>query len=496
MKKSKLFVFLIIIILSLTLFSCTNEAPVDEGINSFVYQKIEDKDTLNNYNIKVDLDTSDMIYSGEQYTIYLNRSEDDLDYLYFHLYPNAFKTLEDAPILFDEYNKVQPSEYKAGYIDIYKTKVDGELSDHMVERNSEILKIKLPKPLKNGEKTEIYIKYRVKIPSSEDRFGFHENGINLGNWYPIASVYDKDGWHLDPYYKVGDPFFSEVSDYNVEIRVPKELEIASSGKIISEELEGKSKVYTIKGDKIRDFAFVASENFVSGSREVNNTLIKLYSIVDNQEVMEMALDYAEDAIKIFNEKFGVYPYDEYRVVVTEFPSGMEYPGIVFVSSDYYNESLVDILETVIAHETAHQWWYGIVGTDQINNPWIDEGLASYSEVIYLNEVYGGEAADMHYNLNIKSIYEDHLGFLGKDRQVNKHLSEFKTWNDYSMLIYSRGVGFFKGMETEYGKDVLEKILQETYNRYKFKNISHDEFLSLCEEITGDSMQGLVEKHLN
>ena len=495
MKKSKLSILLIILILNVTLFGCRGEAPTDEDTHVFEYEKIEDKDILNTYDIKVDLDTSDMTYGGKQYITYLNKSEDDLEYIYFHLYPNAFKTLENAPILFDAYNQVKKSDYEAGYIDIKKAKIDDILGDFIVERNSEILKIKLPAPLKGGEKTDIYIEYTVKIPTAEDRFGYHENGINFGNWYPIASVYDKDGWHLDPYYKIGDPFFSEVSDYNVEIKVPKEIEIGTSGKIISEDIEGNSKIYSIKGNQIRDFAFVASKYFVTGDRLVDNTLIKLYSIVDNDEVMDMALDFAEDSIKIFGEKFGEYPYDEYKVVITKFPSGMEYPGIVFVSSDYYNESLIDILETIIVHETAHQWWYGIVGTDQINESWIDEGLATYSEVIYMNEVYGEEVANMHYNHNIKSMYEQHSGFLSEDKRVDKPLGEFENWNDYSMLVYSRGVGFFREIESEYGEDTLEKILQETYNRYKFKNISEDEFISLCEEMVGDSMDSLVERHL-
>ena len=498
MRKSKILIFLILLILSLNLSACIDELvedPIDEDSHVFEYQKIEDEDKLNTYDIKVDLDSSDMTYNGEQYTTYLNRSADDLEYIYFHLYPNAFKKLEDAPILFDEYNKIREEDYEPGYIDIEKTEVDGELSDHMVERDSQILKVKLPAPLKNGEKVEVYIKYKVKIPSAKDRFGFHEKGINFGNWYPIAAVYDEDGWHLDPYYKVGDPFFSEVSDYNVEIKAPKDIEVVASGRVISEDIVGDSKVYDIKGENIRDFAFAASEYFVSGNRLVDTTTIKLYSIIDNQGVMDMALDFSEDAIKIFNEKFGEYPYDEYKIVVTEFPSGMEYPGIVFISSDYYNESFIDILEDVIVHETAHQWWYGIVGTDQIDESWIDEGLATYSEVIYIEEVYGEEAADMHYKHNIESIYQQHSGFLGEDKRVDKSLSEFENWNDYSMLVYSRGVGFFRELDKNYGEGTLEKILQEVYKRYKFKNIKEEEFIELIEEITGDSMGELIEKHL-
>lgn len=496
MKKSKLSIFLLVLlsVLIVTLVSCKDDISSNGNSKPINYIKIEDGE-VNTYDIKVDLNTSDMTYHGEQYITYLNKSEDSLNEIYFHLYPNAFKTLEDAPILFDLAYTMDELDYVGGYIDIEKVRMDDMLLDFMVERNSEILKIKLPKPLKSGEKTKIYLQYNVKLPTSKDRFGYHDRGINLGNWYPVSCIYDKNGWHLDPYYKVGDPFFSEVSNYNVDITVPKNIELAASGVVLSEDIEGKNKTYSIKGDNIRDFAFACSEEFVISTRQVDDTLIKLYSITDNQEVMDIALDFGEDSIRVFNERFGKYPYKEYKIVNTEFPSGMEYPGIVFISNDYFNESMIDLLELVIVHETANQWWYGIIGTDQINESWIDEGLATYSEVIYMNEIYGKKVADMHYNQNIKSMYTMNSGFLGEDKTVNKSLKEFVTWNDYSMLAYSKGVGFFHEIGEKYGRDTLYNILSETYNRYKFRNITSDEFIVLCEKITGDSMEKLVKRHL-
>ncbi len=114
----------------------------------------------------------------------------------------------------------------------------------------------------------------------------------------------------------------------------------------------------------------------------------------------------------------------------------------------------------------------------------------------MDEVYGEKAADMHYNQNIKSIYTMNSRFLGEDKTVNKPLDKFINWNDYSILVYSRGVGFFNEINEEYGRDILNTILSEAYKRYKFKNMTSDEFITLCEEITGDSMEELVESHLN
>lgn len=496
MKKRKLSILILILMLSLTLFSCKTEISSNGDSTVVKYTKIQDMNKLNTYDIKVELNTTDMTYNGEQNVTYLNKSEDDLDNIYFHIYPNAFKSLEDAPILFDVGETINKSDYVGGYIDIEEIKLGATSLDWTVEGDKNtILKVNLPKTLKSEEKIELYLEYNVKLPSTKDRFGYHDNGVNFGNWYPIVSVYDEDGWHLDPYYKVGDPFFSEVSNYNVEITVPKEVEVATSGKVISENIKEDNRVYNVKAENVRDFAFATSEKFVIGTRQVEDTLIKLYSITDNQDIIDMALDFGEDSIRIFNKVFGEYPYDEYKIVNTEFPSGMEYPGIVFISDDYFNETLIEVLETIIVHETAHQWWYGIIGNNPIEKPWIDEGLATYSEVIYVDDIYGEDAADFYYNQRIKYIYDLNSGFLGEDKRVDKSLDQFENWNDYSILVYSRGVGFFKGIEDKYGKESLYKILQKCYEDYKFKNISGSEFLAICEEVTGDSMDELIEEHL-
>ena len=188
-------------------------------------------------------------------------------------------------------------------------------------------------------------------------------------------IRDRNGWNLDPYYKVGDPFYSEVANYKVSITTPKEIIVAASGKIISEREDGDKKTYKIEGQLIRDFAWAASKDFVVKEKKVEDTIIKVYSINNDSKLINESLKIGENSIKIFNKIFGKYPYGWYSIVNTEFPSGMEYPGIVFISNDYFHKYLIDILEKVIVHETAHQWWYGIVGNNQVDEAWLDEGLA-------------------------------------------------------------------------------------------------------------------------
>src|SRR5699024_263620 len=175
---------------------------------------------INSYDIEVDLDNENKSYRGKQITTYINKTDTTLGELYFHLYPNAFKSYEDAPILFSKEN-YSASDYIGGHIDIDTISVNNiELNHSIKGEDDTILHIKLKEPLRKGQEIKVYMEYEVKLPTTKDRFGYGDRTMNLGNWYPIACVYDEDGWNLDPYYKIGDPFYSDIANYSVSITLP------------------------------------------------------------------------------------------------------------------------------------------------------------------------------------------------------------------------------------------------------------------------------------
>lgn len=465
------------------------ESLIVENLNEINDSKI------NEYNIEVELNTEDMTYKGKQTVSYTNNTDADLKDIYFHVYPNAFKRLHDAPVLFDTFYKMDTASYVPGYIDIEKVmEGDKDLKWNIDEDKETILHIELNNPLEKGKEMELYLEYTVKLPSTEDRFGYHDKGINLGNWYPVLAVYDENGWNLDPYYSVGDPFYSEVSNYDVSIAVPKGFEVATSGNILSETEEGSKRIYKIEGKLIRDFAWVASKDFEVKEKMVDDTVVKVYSIKNNSQLLNNALDVGEKSIKTFNKVFGKYPYGQYSIVITKFPSGMEYPGIVFISDEYYPST--GPLEIVIVHETAHQWWYGVVGNNQVKEAWLDEGLTTYSEVIYMKEIYGDERGKLYYENNIKLGYEYASQYIGEDKAVNKPLSEFEGWNDYGPLAYSRAAMLVGKINEDFGEEVLYDILKKYYEKYQFRIAKTEDFIGICEEVTNTSFDSLVKEYLN
>lgn len=464
---------------------------LDEDLNNLNLEE------LTEYRIKVDLDEKNKIYTGWQYTSFTNTSEDSLEEVYFHLYPNAFRKLEDAPIMINQ-EFTDPLSYDNGFIDVLEVSIEDRNKDLLYELigdDQTILKITLDKVLEPGQEIGLFLGYDGKLPNVKERFGYGERAMNFGNWYPILCMYDEDGWNLEPYYNIGDPFYSEIANYKVSIKTPKDIIVASSGNILTETIQDGEKIYQIEGKLIRDFAWAASPDFKTREIKADDTLVKLYYLDEKGTNIGNALKSASNSIKIFNEIFGKYPYGQYSVVVTEFPSGMEYPTLVLISNDYFTNASKDILEKVIVHETAHQWWYGLVGNDQVKEAWLDEALATYSEAIYAKGVNGEEKGREYYEKNISNGFEYGKRYLGDNQVVNRHLSEFSGWNDYSILVYTKGAMFINQIKTKFGEDTLYEILNRYYKEFKYHNATGDDFIRVCEEVTGVSFKNLVDTWL-
>lgn len=493
-RKTNIWICLIVIAIFLT--GCKGKKSSDFKSETIIKENFtEVKEDLNKYEIDIEIDDENKSYSGNQKTRFKNTTGRELKEIYFRLYPNAFKDFDSSPsILGQSYSK---AEYKKGYIKMKDISVDGEKLKYKIEGEDEtLLKIELDKPLLKESQIEIDMKYQAKLPTSKDRFGYGENTMNFGNWYPVLSVYDEDGWSKDPYYSIGDPFYSEISNYDVNISLDKDIVLASSGNILEEEIVGDKKTYKIEGQLIRDFAFSASRDFKIEEEKIDDTLVKLYYLDNNETMIKEALKYSKDSLKVFNKHFGKYPYGTYSVVLTEFPSGMEYPTVVFISKEQFKEKLKKNLEQTIVHETAHQWWYGLVGNDQVNEAWLDEGLTTYSEVIYMENIYGKKAGDIYFEDNIEIGYDIVKGYLEKgDQTVNKPLSEFGDWGDYGPLVYTKAAMFLRDIKDEYDEEIFLDILNRYYQKYKYKIARTEDFLKVCEEVTGDSFESMNEKWL-
>lgn len=498
-KNIKVIKIFIVLLLSLALVSCAKENKIQDdsmkvdGLTiqeeTFELSAFSDEE-LNHYNIKASLDSEESLINANQTVTYKNIEDVDLNEIYFHLYPNAFNKT-NHPSLFDA-DKSEISDQN-GYVEIDSVKINGETVEYELGSIDTVLKINYPRAFKRNETYSIELTYVVGISSTSERFGVVDGLYNLGNWYPILAVYDEDGWNLDPYYNIGDPFYSDSSNYDVTFDVPEDFVLSSSGYASDIGMESNRKKYVLRGDRIRDFALAISDRFNIISEKVNDTTVYVYypdELVENVFIQK-SLEYAVKSIELYSDVIGMYPYKTYSVAITNFPSGMEYPAIVFISMNYFDDNITSI-GRVIVHETAHQWFYGIIGNDEIEEGWIDEGMASYISSWYDLNYLDKDA----YNDHITS-YKSRLNEVGGKDNVTmiKSAADYSDWGEYGLAAYTKSLLMFSDLYDKYGEEKFIEFVQTLYNEYKFKILKQDDIVKVANSVFDEDLSEFFDSWL-
>ena len=339
------------------------------------------------------------------------------------------------------------------------------------------------------ESVSINIVFETYLANVCHRLGYGEDCINFGNFYPIACVYeDGVGFMTKPYSANGDPFYSDVANYDVKISYPEEFTLASSGEVVDTKTKDGLKIDTIKGQKIRDFCLVLSDKFQVLSKQQEDTTVCYFSYKDPDP--NKSLETACQALSFFNKSFGKYPYSKLNVVETNFVyGGMEYPNLVMISDEGRDR------DYVIVHEIAHQWWYGVVGNDQYCHAWQDESLTDFSAMLYFQDEYDDliEGANTSYKLYI-SLYNKIN--LKPDTRMDRPLDEFSTEAEYVSCIYTKGVLMYDTLKDSIGEKKLLKMLKSYYKKYAYQNASLAEMIACFEGASGVKLKSFFDSWLN
>ena len=427
---------------------------------------------------------------------YINSSDTSFDEVYLHLYPNNFR--QDAinkPVSTLNTSKAYPNGFSEGNIHITQLSVnDVDQEPKLSGADNDILEVMVD--IAPQQRTTIDIVYSVTIPNCLHRFGYGENTINLGNFYPIMAVYDGE-WNIDPYHANGDPFYSESANYFVNICAPSDMVLANTGNVEKTIQEGTKTYYEISARAVRDFAFVLSTKFSVASEQFENVNVKYYYYDDDN--FYQGLKSAVDSIRTFNKLFGEYPYNTYSVVKSNFlHGGMEYPNLVLISDDVsdYNDYV-----NVIIHETAHQWWYGLVGNNEYNYGWLDEGLTDYSTALFYkyNENYGIKYDEIMKNttnsyVNFVEVYTKVLGSV--DTTMNRKLNEYDTEPEYVYMAYVKGALLFDSIRENIGEEKMLMVLKKYFENYRFKIATPSALIEMFGKYAGYEMRGFFDSWIN
>ncbi len=442
-------------------------------LSAFVFaacsERAGDHANLSNYTITAVFDDTDKTLTATETIEYRNNYDVELSDLALHLYPAAYREGAAFAPVTDIVEQVAafPNGRSYGGIEIRSVAVNGSAVTFRIEgQDQDILVVPFAELLLPERVNKIEIAFKVTVPNMRHRFGWSGKTVNLGNFYPIACVYEQGAWVTDPYYSYGDPFYSESANYTVTVTAPAKYTAAMSGKISPPAPDGENVTTSASITAARDFAVVLGEfNVLSGSYDGIDIHYYYYS----DTTPELSLAAAVDSVKTFSEMFGKYPYSSFSTVETAFlHGGMEYPGLTYISDEVKGE----LYREVIIHEAAHQWWYAVVGNNQVSDAWIDEALAEYSTTLFYEKNPG-------YNVSYNARIADALGgyTLYCDRYkseaafstvMQKRLPDFRNSLEYMYMTYVKGQIMLDSLRASIGDAAFMAALKSYYtdNMYK------------------------------
>lgn len=471
------------------------------------------------YTIDVSLNDTEHSLTGFEKIEYTNHSPDTLKFIWFHLWPNAYKhdktaytdqALENGSTAFYFSWKAE-----RGYINRLDFRVNNQTAateDH--PQHSDIIKVILPAPLAPGKSITITTPFYVKLPFNFSRGGHDGQSYQATQWYPKPAVYDKDGWHPMPYLDQGE-FYSEFGQFDVRITLPENYVVAATGVLQNaaekewlksrasftwEPLKQREKNSTGQykttyqqfpasaastktlrylQSNIHDFAWFADKRFIVNTDTCmlsSGKIVEVYTYYTPAEkkYWDKSTGFCKDALRHYSDLVGEYPYPVVQAVQgpSSFGGGMEYPTITVISPTSDSESL----DQVLAHEIGHNWFYGILGSNERKYPWMDEGINSYYENRYKLKKQPEKKYSIEKSLLAAVIAEK------KDQPIATSSEEFSLLN-YVLIGYTKSADWVAWLENYLGAATFQACMQEYFRRWQFKHPQPEDLKITFERVS-------------
>ena len=441
----------------------------------------------------------DLVFRPEQSTMavtltldYTNRTGDTLQELVLRTWAGAYASEDTSPAAIEEvYDACYPNGFSAGGV-----RLEGVWwNDRVVQASfADAAQTVLHVPVGSlvpGVSGRLLLRCELTVPRCAHRFGTDGAVWQFGNALPILSVWENGAWREDAYCAVGDPFVSDCSNYEVTLVAPAGYVCVASAKPSVKTMADGRMRYTMQGDAMRDFAFALSASWQTAQKSVNGVTVTAHA--GDQKAAGRAAGYAAEALKTYARLYGAYAYDQLTVCEVDFPlGGMEYPGLIFIGRDWMAESQADSLELMLAHETAHQWFYALVGSDQVTDAWQDEALCEYAMLRYAREKYGANAYE---NLRILRVDAPMREKINQTVTPGSPISYFGSLQTYATVVYGRGAALPLALDEMTGGQ-MDKLLREYCDAFAFKRASRADFEQFFTDRSGLDITPLMRDYLD
>ncbi len=497
------------------------------------------------YEIWVTLDDEQRMLTGREQITWQNTSNDVIGEMYFHLYWNAFKneksTLqqEAAASSFGGNRSGQLSNAgHAGYIDIKKIQTaEGiDLSDAVryvsVDQpdnphDQTVMRIDLPQALNPGQSITLDLEFESKIPRTIARSGYYQDSYFIGQWFPKPGVYEEGrGWNCHHYHYTSE-FYADFASFKVHITVPDRFVVGASGSLTDSTANAADTMatFTYSEDHIHDFAWTAAPQYIKVSRDfipeqvIDPEEYQRYTKIFDLPLADIRLDTIRmvllinpghrhqidrhfgaliQAIKYYGLWYGKYPYPTITMVDPPFrtrSSGMEYPTL-FTAGTSIITSKRHSPESVIVHEYGHNYWQGMVASNEFEAAWLDEGINTYSEGKVLAQAFGPDVLPLRIARIPVSRYIDRFSYPGyaMERAIGLHITETDpvlrySWKFYSPVsyglnVYFRAATLLYTLENILGEETMLRVLRRFQQQYRFRHPYTADFIAVVNEVSG------------
>ncbi len=456
------------------------------------------------YQINVTLETQEKKLWGDERLTFVNTSKKSVDTLFLHLYPNAFQS--DTTTLMKESlfpDRVKKKEKYRGFMKIEKVGIKGglDLTDQKIIEET-IMKLALPHRLPPRDSIQLEIEFMVKLPQVFVRMGYSGADFVIGQWFPKMGVLEEDGgWNAHQYHYSSE-FFADFGTYDVSITVPPEYLIAATGhKLEARENPDSTKTLVFRAEDVHDFAWAASPNYRVSKRIVDGIELTFYYKSEHEDAAERIMNDAEFALKYYNSSFGKYAYDHLTIVDAKIGvagGAMEYPTLVTIRPSGLPPDKIHVDAMILFHEIAHQWWYGMVASNEFEEAWLDEGFAVYSERRALEKRLGKRANVIDlWGIKISDLDYARFGNL-LDLQsdpVVKNSWEFRNYVSYHSKVYFKASLILETLKNYMGEEMMDQVLKEYFRRYKFRHPNTSDFVQVVNQVSGEDFTFFFEQLL-
>ena len=465
------------------------------------------------YEIDATYDAPNRTVNATEILTYHNVTGQPLDHFPFHLYQNAFQPnatfVRDSKLMGSRdtgYAKWEAKYYGSEDIKSIEVEGQGDLTrnlqfiapDDNNKDDKTVVDLRLAKPVPAGAFVQFKIAFQTKFPETQARSGWKRDFVLGGQWFPKVGVWWHGAWNCHQYHNTTE-FFADFGVYDVKLTVPQNEVIGASGIEISNVTNSdKTKTVTYHGDDIHDFAWTASPRFRVKEADYQAQMgpIKLRFLMQpaHWDQVERHERITRETLDHFEKWYGPYPYKTLTVVDPEPDSaagGMEYPTFITAGTTWWMPEGLHEVEGVVEHEFGHQYWYGMVATNEFEDAWLDEGINSYTEVKVLDSILGQNTSIMNLVGGTYGEREQqrdfYIGTADRDAMAQNAFAYVNSFS-YAGVTYGKTASVLLTLEGIIGEDTMAKAMHTYFMKYRFTHPTKEDFLKTIEEVSGKDLR--------